>query len=100
MSKWYTLSTGEVISVDPNSIKGGQIWTQLRFPFKVRYTTLGEGSILCTTHSSGEELAKYLHEKGYTCEGRLSDLLLEERYGSEDIRSGRGAGEKAAKIKT
>ncbi|MCK4784685.1 MAG: hypothetical protein KAV87_13110 [Desulfobacteraceae bacterium] len=96
---------------------GGEIWKQPDFPCFSVYVVTGVpsdrddgvkhshlalstdpreiGNTLVSRHDSGhmtftgEELAKYLHDLKYVCQGQLYHILLEEKYPGfvEDLKS-------------
>ena len=81
------------MTVDPESIRGGQLWAQDSFPNHVRFVTLtpgtdfvllsdprSEGSVICMEEDgkwtyTAKQLARKFTELGYSCKGQLCKLL-------------------------
>ena len=80
--------------VNPDSIRGGQLWCQDSFPFHTRYVTVvpgpddfallsdprKQGSCVCTEEGgkwtyTPEELAKKFERLNYSCKGQLHMLV-------------------------
>ncbi len=80
--------------IDKCQIRGGQIWSQKKMPFHVRYVTVGfspdllillsdpreQGSVICTAEDgkwqyTPEQLQTKFDVFRYTCDGQLSKLI-------------------------